>query len=101
MALTKKDLENIGKVIDERIDAKVPAIIDAKVPQMIESTITREIGLLRLEMNQRFDEASIENKNEHQEILQKIKDINQMETEDIQVVYEDIRKIKKKIGMGY
>ena len=55
MALSDKDFEKIGEIVDQKI--------------------TREIGSLRLEMNQRFDEASLENKSEHREIIKKIEEI--------------------------
>jgi len=80
MALTKKDLEKIGEVVDEKV--------------------TREIGSLRLEMNQRFDMADEKNTKEHQEILEKIEQVKQMETEDIEVLYTDVVKIKKKVGIA-
>lgn len=83
MALTKKDKQDIGQIVEEIVDTK----------------LTREIGSLRLEMNQRFDEASIENKSEHQEIIQKIEQIKQMETEDVQVLYRDVARLKKKIAI--
>lgn len=47
--LTKRDLENIGKIVEE----KVGNAFDKKTP----GTFSHEIGLFRLEMNQRFDEA--------------------------------------------
>ena len=91
MVLSDKDLNKIGGLIDE----KIGKAIDGKIQPMF----TKEIGLLRLEMNQRFDEAREENKKEHQEIIEKVEQVRQMETEDIQMVYTDITKIKKKIGM--
>jgi len=92
MALTKKDLQEIGKVVDE----KIGTAIDDKVQPMI----TQEIGLLRLEMNQRFDEAREENKKEHQKIIEKVDQVKQMETEDIEVLYADVAKVKRKVGIA-
>jgi len=92
MALTKKDLQEIGKVVDEKINTA----IDAKVPVMI----SKEIGLLRLEMNQRFDLADAKNTKEHQEIISKIEEVKQMETEDIEVLYADVAKVKRKVGIA-
>lgn len=79
MALTKKDKVDIG--------------------QIVEVKITKEIGSLRLEMNQRFDEASTQNKKEHEEIIQKIEQVKQMETEDIQMIAKDVMVLKKKIAL--
>lgn len=87
MALTKQDKEDIGQIIKEQ----VTEIVDTKV--------TKEIGFLRLGMNQRFDQADSKNTKEHQEILQKIEQVKQMETEDIQVLYTDVARLKKKMAV--
>lgn len=104
MALTKKDLENIGKVVDEKISAnnttlKKEIADDTKkiVVSETKRIVNTEIGLLRLEMNQRFDEAHQENQQEHRAILGKIEEIKTMESEDIQAIYVDIAKIKKRL----
>lgn len=80
MALSDKDLNKIGEIVDQKI--------------------TREIGSLKLEMNQRFDQADSKNTKEHQEIIQKIEQVKQMETEDIQVLYRDVERLKKKVAIG-
>jgi len=76
MPLNDKDLEKIGTIVN------------------------KEIGSLRLEMNQRFDETRVENTKEHQEIIEKIDQIKQMETEDIEVLYADVARLKKKVAIG-
>jgi len=53
MSLSDQDLEKIGKIVDEKINTA----IDTKVSVMIQSVVTKEIGFLRLEMNQRFDKT--------------------------------------------
>ncbi|OGD57437.1 hypothetical protein A2V71_03370 [Candidatus Berkelbacteria bacterium RBG_13_40_8] len=55
MALAKKDLENIGEVVEIKV--------------------SKGIGLLRLEMNQRFDAADTKNEAGNQAILRKIEEI--------------------------
>lgn len=78
MALNKKDKEDIG--------------------QIVKINVTQEIGLLRLEMNQRFDETDKKIDKNHTELLGKIDEIKQMETEDVRALTDDIVLIKKKIG---
>lgn len=116
MSLTKKDKEDIGQIIKEQVteivDEKVSGfevkmnqglgLLRTEMSQGLGSLATKmnqEFGLLRLEMNQRFDEASMENKSEHREIIQKIEEVKQMETEDVQVLYKDVAFLKKKIAV--
>ena len=84
MSLTKKDKEDIGQIVETKVSG-------------LESKVTKEFGLLRLGMNQRFDEAKAENETAHQHILGKIEEIKQMESEDIEAVYVDLKKIKKRL----
>lgn len=79
MALSDNDLQKIGEIVEVKI--------------------TKEIGSLRLEMNQRFDEADVKNTREHQEIIQKIEQVKQMETEDVQILYTDVDRLKKKLAV--
>lgn len=91
MALTKKDLQDIGQIVDEKINGA----IDTKVPVMI----SKEIGLLRLEMNQRFDKTDQKVEDVRCELKQEIREVKQMETEDIEVLYRDVAMLKKKIAV--
>lgn len=75
MALDDNDLEKIGQIVN------------------------KEIGSLRLEMNQRFDQADSKNTKEHQEIIQKIEQVKQMETEDVQAIAADVMILKKKMAI--
>jgi len=79
MALNDKDITKIGEVVEVKV--------------------SKEIGLLRLEMDERFDEAKVDNGKAHQEILAKIEEVKQMESEDIQALSNDMVKIKKKIAL--
>jgi len=78
VALDDKDLKKIGEVVEVKI--------------------TKEIGFLRLEMNQRFDQTDQKIDSNHKEVLGKIGEIKKMETEDIQALSGDIVAIKKKIA---
>jgi len=71
MALTKQDKEDIGQIIKEQ----VTEIVDVKV--------TKEIGLLRLEMNQRFDKTDQKIEDVRMELKTEIREVKQMETEDL------------------
>lgn len=86
MALSSKDLDRIGEVVDSKIN-------DLRID------MNKGFGLLRLEMNQRFDNMDQKIENVNQELKQEIRDINQMESEDIQMIYADITKIKRKVGI--
>ena len=77
MALTKKDKKDIGEIVEVKV--------------------SKEIGFLRLEMNQRFDQTDKKIDGNHKEVLEKIDQIRKMESEDITVIYEDIAKIKKRL----
>lgn len=91
MSLTKKDLQDIGQIVDEKINTA----IDTKVPVMI----AREIGSLRLEMNQRFDKTDQKIDDVETRLTEKIEQVKQMETEDIQVIYKDVALLKKKMAV--
>jgi len=78
MALNNKDINKIGEIVEVKV--------------------SKEIGFLRLEMNHRFDQADTKNEKAHQEIIKKIEEVKQMESEDIQALAGDIVKIKKKIA---
>ncbi len=77
MALNDKDLKKIGEVVKTKV--------------------TKEIGFLRLEMNQRFDKTDEKMGSNHKEVLEKIEEIKKMESEDIQAVADDVAKLEKKI----
>lgn len=77
MALTQNDLEKIGEVVEIKV--------------------SKEIGLLRLKMNQRFDDTGKIISSVEARILSKIEEIKTMESEDIQAIYSDIAKIKKRL----
>lgn len=85
MALSDKDISKIGEIVEIKVSG-------------LETKVTREFGLLRLEMNQRFDETNQRITNVEGNILGKIEEIKQMETEDIQALSDDILTIKKKIA---
>lgn len=85
MVLSDNDLEKIGKIVDDKVSG-------------LEMKMTREFGSLRLEMNQRFDEADVKNTREHQKIIQKIEQVKQMETEDVEAIATDVLMLKKKIS---
>lgn len=76
MALSDKDINKIGEVVEVKV--------------------SKEIGLLRLEMNQRFDGTNQKIDNVEGNILGKIEEIKKMETEDIQALANDVVKIRKK-----
>jgi len=86
MALDDKDVNKIGE------------IVEGKVGEIVEVKVSKEIGLLRLEMNQRFDQTDKKIDTSHHELLDKIGEIKTMETEDIQALTDDVVKIKKKIA---
>jgi len=85
VALSDKDISKIGEIVEIKVSG-------------LETKVTREFGLLRLEMNQRFDETNQRITNVEGNILGKIEEIKQMETEDIQALSDDILTIKKKIA---
>ena len=68
-----------------------------KIGEVVEIKVSKEIGLLRLEMNQRFDETNNRVSGVEINILKKIEEIKTMESEDIQAIYADIAKIKKRL----
>lgn len=84
MTLDKNDLKEIKKIVDgteKRLDLK----------------INKEIGLLRLEINERFEETN-EKMDVNQDILlEKIDQIKQMENEDILAISKDVAILKKKV----
>lgn len=67
-----------------------------KIGEVVEVKVTKEIGFLKLEMNQRFDETNQRITNVKGTIISKIEEIKQMETEDIQALSEDINTVKGK-----
>lgn len=85
MALSDKDLNKINKVVKTQVSG-------------LETKVTKEFGLLRLEMNQRFDKTDQKINDVENNILVKIEEIKKMESEDIQALAGDITKIKKKIA---
>ncbi len=117
MALTKKDLENIGKVVDEKISANNTTLkseiagetkktmnseigkLRSEIADDTKKTVHTEISLLRLEMNQRFDATDKKIDTVHKDLSDKIDQVITMETEDIQMIYSDISKIKKHIAI--
>ncbi len=85
MAISKKEFEKIGEIVDSKISG-----LDKKV--------TTQFGLLRLEMNQRFDRTDQKIDKVEKNLLVKIDEVKQIENEDIQALAKDITKIKKKIA---
>jgi len=83
MALSDRDLKKIAEVVEVKVSG-------------LETKVTKEFGFLRLEMNQRFDETNQRITNIEGTILDKIEEIKQMETEDIQALSEDINMVKGK-----
>ena len=100
MALDDKDLKKIGEVVETKISGVETKIsgLDTKVGGL-ETKMTKEFGLLMLEMNQRFDQTDQKIDSNHKEVLGKIGEIKKMETKDIQALAGDITIIKKKIGL--
>jgi len=78
MALSNKDKNDIGEIF--------------------ETKITKEIGFLRLEMNQRFDKTDKKIDNVHLDLSKKIEEVKKMGSEDIIAVANDVAKIKKKLA---
>ncbi|MBM2820737.1 MAG: hypothetical protein HW405_497 [Candidatus Berkelbacteria bacterium] len=68
------------------------------IGEIVGTKITKEIGFLRLEMNQRFDKTDQKIDDVHKDLSKKIEEVNKMENEDIQALATDIVKIKKKIA---
>lgn len=77
MALTKNDKKDIGEIVEVKV--------------------SKEIGSLRLEMNQRFDQTDKKIDDNHKEVLVKIDEIRKMESEDVQALAADIEMIKGKL----
>jgi hypothetical protein len=96
MALTQKDKKDIGEIIDGKIKDNNKTL-RSKIGEDTKKTVNTEIGLLRLEMNQRFNQTDKKIDGNHKELLEKIDQIRKMESEDIQAVYVDIEKIKKRL----
>ncbi len=86
LALTKKDLEQIGKIVGKEISG-------------LETKTIKGFGILRLEMNQRFDATDKKIDGVESRLSTKIDEIKQMETEDVRALSDDIVLIKNKIGM--
>ena len=86
MALTDNDLEKIGQVVDKKIN-------DLRVD------MNQGFGALRLEMNQRFDATDKKIDDVRTELKQEIREVKQMETEEIQVLYKDVALLKKKMAV--
>lgn len=83
MALTKQDKKDITQIVNDVVDVKV----------------TKEIGFLRLEMNQRFDDTNQKIDNVEGNILTKVEEIKTMENQDILALNDDVVRIKKKVGI--
>ncbi|MEI6040326.1 MAG: hypothetical protein WCP93_03185 [Candidatus Berkelbacteria bacterium] len=102
MPLSDKDLEKIGQIVDEKInkaiDTKVPVMIAGEIGSL-RTEMNQGFGSLRLEINQRFDDVCQEMSSNHREVLEKIEEVKQMETEDIQVIYKDVALLKKKMAV--
>jgi hypothetical protein len=86
MALSDTDLEKIGQVVDEKISG-------------LETKMNQGFGLLRLEMNQRFDKTDQKIESVKEELKEEIRQVKQMETEDIEVIYKDVALLKKKMAV--
>ena len=50
-------------------------------------------------MNQRFDKTDQKIDDVRTELKQEIREVKQMETEDVQVLYHDVAKLKKKLAV--
>ena len=85
MALSNKDKKDIGEIVETKVFG-------------LETKVTKGFGLLRLEMNQRFDKTDNRISDVETNILTKIKEVKKMENEDILALADDVVKIKKKIA---
>lgn len=92
MALDKKDFDQIGKRVKKIVDSSA-----VNIKEEVKADLNREIGSLRLDMNQRFDATDKKIDKVEYKILGKIGEIKKMESEDIAVVYDDIAMIKKRL----
>lgn len=105
MNLDKKSLQAIGEIVDDKIKNN-NKVIDKKIKNNNEIVIdtltknfTKEFGLLRLEMNQRFDEADKKIDGVEIRLSDKIEEVKQMENEDILALSDDVVRIKKCVGI--
>lgn len=92
MELGQKDFEKILGRFETNLEKKIVESAEATKVEL-----RKEIGLSRLEMNQRFDKTDKKIDGVESNLLGKIDEIKKMESEDIAVVYDDIAKIKKRL----
>ena len=88
MALDKKDLVSIKKIVDSSA---------VNIKEEVKADLNREIGSFRLDTNRRFENMDKKMDANQKVVLEKIDEIRKMESEDIQVIYDDISKIKKRL----
>lgn len=86
MSLTKQDKLDIAQIVEEKIAD-------------LRTDTNKGFGLLRLEMNQRFDATDQKIDDVRIELKQEIREVKQMETEDVQVLYKDVALIKNKMAV--
>jgi hypothetical protein len=84
MALEKSDFDQIEKIVE-------------KSAEKTKVELRKEIGLSRLDMNQRFDKMDKKIDGVESNLLGKFDEFMKMESEDIQAIYGDIGKIKKRL----
>lgn len=121
MALNKKDLQAIGKVVDERIDRrlqKTESNIDKRFQQtedkfdkriqqtesrldgriqQTEDKLMKEIGSTRLESNQRFENLQEKMAQNYQGLVLKIDAVQVQLSEDIVAVAQDVDNLKHRV----
>jgi len=90
-------LDGIYKTMATKKD--VGEIVNKKITDS-DTKIMKEMGLFRLEMNQRFDKTDERIDTVHSDLINKIDEVKKMENEDIQMLSKDIVKIKKKIAFS-
>jgi hypothetical protein len=92
MALEKNDLKSIKKIVDESVGKT-----ENNLRSEFKTDLNKEIGSLRLDMNQGLENMDKKMDSNQKVVLQKIDEIRKMESEDIQAIYTDITKIKKRL----
>jgi len=92
MELNRKDFEKIVGRIETNLEKKI-----VESAETTRAELRKEIGISRLETNQKFEAMDKKMDANQKVVLQKFDEFRKMESEDIQVIYDDIAKIKKRL----
>lgn len=113
MPLTKSDLKQIGKLLDQRFDEqdkkfsqkfddqnkKFSGNLDNQRDKLVKCIKAEtKIVMARIDrLEERMNTLDIDNRREHREILTKIEALRNTENEDILAINKDVEKLEKRV----